>query len=198
MSARARQTPVEEATADYVTSIERLRGLADYFTVNVSSPNTPGLRSLQEAQALRGLLPAALAAAAGTPVFLKLAPDLSPGALTEAVELAIDCGIAGFIATNTTLSREGLCRDPGEAGGLSGRPLCALSRPAIQAVLEAADGRVPVVGVGGIDCVGRAQDLLSAGCAAVQVYTALIYEGPGFPARLNRQLAARRAPPSGV
>lgn len=188
---KSKVTPIEEATGDYVTSITRLRGLADYFTVNVSSPNTPGLRTLQEADALQRLLPAAVEAAAATPVFLKLAPDLSAEALEQAVELAVGEGIAGIIATNTTIRRDGLRHDPGEAGGLSGRPLWAVSRPAIATVLAASRGRVPVIGVGGVDSFGRALDLLTAGCAAIQVYTALIYEGAGFPARLNRQLARR-------
>ncbi len=185
---KSRATPVAEAVGDYVTSIGRLVGLADYFTINVSSPNTPGLRSLQDAAALSRLVPAAVETAAGTPVFLKLAPDLEREAMGEAVELSIAAGIAGFIATNTTVRREGLSRNPGEEGGLSGRPLAPLARRAIGHVLAAAAGRVPVVGVGGIETAAQVRELLAAGCAAVQIYTALIYEGPGLPARLHREL----------
>lgn len=187
---KSKVTPLAEATADYVTSIGRLVGLADYFTVNVSSPNTPGLRQLQEAGHLRQLLPAAVAAAAGTPVFLKLAPDLGAEALATAVELAVEAGAAGLVATNTTLQRPGLSRDPGEEGGLSGRPLWPLARQAIGTVLAASAGRLPVIGVGGIETAAQVRELLAAGCAAVQLYTALIYQGPGLPARLHRELAA--------
>lgn len=192
---KSKVTPLEEATADYALSLERLRGLADYFAVNVSSPNTPGLRRLQERAFLEELLPACVRAAAGTPVALKLAPDLPDEALREAVELAVEHGMAGVIATNTTLSREGLARDPGEAGGMSGRPLWPLARRKIGVALDAARGRVPVVGVGGIHRAEQVRELLDAGCAAVQLYTALVYEGPGLPARLARDLAAAGAGP---
>ncbi len=185
---KSKRTPAAEAVADYVTSISRLAGLADYFTLNVSSPNTPGLRALQERSALERLLPAALHAAAGTPVLLKLAPDLEPPALAEAVELAVTCGVSGIVATNTTLSRSGLSRDPGEAGGLSGRPLWPLARARILETLEVAEGRIPVVGVGGIETAAQVRELLAAGCAAVQLYTALVYQGPGLPRRLLAEL----------
>jgi dihydroorotate dehydrogenase len=188
---KSRVTPNEEAVGDYVTSIRRLAGLADFFTVNVSSPNTPGLRALQDRAALARLLPAAVAAAEGAPVLLKLAPDLERPALGEAVELAIREGVAGIVAVNTTIERPHLAHDPGEAGGLSGRPLWPLARRVIGEVLEAAAGRLPVVGVGGIGDAGQVEELLGAGCAAVEVYTALIYEGPGLPARLNRDLLRR-------
>lgn len=187
---KSKVTPNAEAVEDYVTSVERLAGLADYFTVNVSSPNTPGLRELQDRRWLAELLPAVLAAARGAPVFLKLAPDLAAEALEEAVELAVEVGLGGIVATNTTTQRPGLSRDPGEAGGLSGRPLWPLARQTIGATLAAARGRIPVVGVGGIETAAQVAELLAAGCAAVQLYTALIYQGPGLPRRLHRHLAA--------
>lgn len=187
---KSRATPVAEATADYALSVERLAGLADYFTINVSSPNTEGLRSLQERDALAELVPAVVARARGAPVFVKLAPDLEPGPLAEAVEVAIEGGAAGLIATNTTVRREGLlARDPELAGGLSGRPLWPLARRKVLEVLAAARGRVPVVGVGGIAEAAEARELLEAGCAAVQLYSALVFEGPGLPSRLLRELA---------
>ncbi len=194
---KSKVTPPDEAVADYVTSIERLAGLADYFTVNVSSPNTPGLRDLQERSALERLLPAVLVAARATPVFLKLSPDLAPEALAEAVDLAATLGIHGVIATNTTISRPlaaepgetGLTHDPGESGGLSGRPLWPLARQRIATALEAAAGRIPVIGVGGISTHKQVTELLDAGCAAVQLYTALIFEGPGLVSRLHGELA---------
>jgi len=194
---KSKITPAKEAVADYVTSIERLVGLADYFTVNVSSPNTPGLRDLQERSALERLLPAALRAAEGTPLFLKLSPDLSEPALGDAVRLAASLGVSGVIATNTTIARPlaaeagefGLNRDPEQPGGLSGRPLWPLARQAIATALAAADGRIPVIGVGGVSTSAQARELLDAGCAAVQLYTGLIFEGPGLPSRLHRELA---------
>jgi dihydroorotate dehydrogenase len=191
---KSKVTPPEEAVADYVLSTRRLVGLVDYFTINVSSPNTPGLRDLQERSALERLVPAVVAAAEGAPVFLKLAPDLESAALAEAVELAIELGIAGFLATNTTVRRDLLARDPGEAGGLSGRPLWPFARRRIGEVLAAARGRVPVVGIGGIETAAQVAELLEAGCAAVQLYTALVYQGPDLPARLHRELAAAPSP----
>jgi dihydroorotate dehydrogenase len=191
---RSRMTPNEQAVGDYVTSVRRLAGLADYFTVNVSSPNKTGLRELQERAALERLLPAVVAAADGSPVLLKLAPDLERPALAEAVELAVAAGLAGIVAVNTTVGRPDLAHDPGEAGGLSGRPLWPLARRVIGEVLEAAAGRLPVVGVGGIWDTGQVEELLGAGCAAVQIYTALVYEGPGLPSRLHRELARADAP----
>ncbi len=186
---KSKVTPLEDASADYATSLERLCGLADYFTVNVSSPNTPGLRELQERSALEELLPVCVGAAGGTPVLLKLAPDLEDEAIAEAVELSLEAGIAGIVATNTTLSREGLSRDPHEAGGMSGRPLWPLARRKIGVVLEAAAGRLPVIGVGGIHTALQVRELLDAGCVAVQLYTALVFEGPGLPARIHRDLS---------
>jgi dihydroorotate dehydrogenase len=185
---KSKATPLDEAAADYATSARRLAGLADWFTVNVSSPNTPGLRSLQDPEQLGRILDGVLAEVGAAPVFLKLAPDLEPDALADAVGLAIARGAAGIIATNTTVSRDGLTRDPGEAGGLSGRPLWPLARARILTALDAAAGRVPVIGCGGVHTVAQARELLDAGCAAVQLYTGLIFDGPGLPARLNRGL----------
>ncbi len=186
---KSKVTPLDEAPADYVLSVQRLRGLADYFTVNVSSPNTPGLRDLQDGPLLASLLPQVMEAATGTPVWLKLAPDLGEEALHAAVGLAKSEGLTGVIATNTTIGRPGLTADPKQAGGLSGRPLWPLARDKISIVLEAADG-LPVIGVGGIERADQVTDLLSRGCAAVQLYSSLIFEGPGLPSRLHHELAA--------
>jgi dihydroorotate dehydrogenase len=185
---KSKVTPVEDAVGDYVTSVTRLRGLADWFTVNVSSPNTPGLRALQDKDMLAKLLPAVLDAANGTPVLLKLAPDLADEALVAAVELAIAVGIQGIVATNTTIRRDMLTTDPGHPGGLSGAPLWPIARDRIGVALKAAGGKMPIVGVGGISTVAQVRELMTAGCAAVQLYSALIYEGPGLPAGLNREL----------
>jgi dihydroorotate dehydrogenase len=135
-------------------------------------------------------------AAEGTAVLLKLAPDLADDALAEAVDVAVGAGAAGIIATNTTTSREGLTRDPGETGGMSGEPLWPLARRKIGVALAAAAGRVPVIGVGGIHEARQVRELLDAGCVAVQLYTALIYEGPGLVSRLNRELGRKAVQPS--
>ena len=186
---KSKVTPLEEATGDYVLSAKRLAGLADYFTVNVSSPNTPGLRSLQDRDTLSELLPAVRDAVDDTPVFLKLAPDLADEAVADLVDLAHSVGISGVIASNTTIRRDVLTDDPNQGGGLSGRPLWPIARHCIQVALDAASGRLPVIGVGGIERAEQAKELLDAGCAAVQVYTAFIYEGPGLPSRMHHELA---------
>lgn len=178
----------EEAVLDYVNSLRALKDRADYFVLNVSSPNTPGLRELQEREPLQRLLEAAVPLAGRTPVFLKLAPDLEDAALAEAVNVAVDSGCAGIIATNTTLSRPGQTARAEQYGGLSGEPLKPLARQKIRVALDAAAGRVPVIGVGGISSADDVRFLLKMGCAATQLYTALIYEGPGLVARIHREL----------
>jgi dihydroorotate dehydrogenase len=188
---KSKVVPNEDAVSDYLASLDALRGLADYFVVNVSSPNTPGLRALQERGPLAALLGAVVPAAGGTPVFLKLAPDLSDEALAEAVDVAVEAGCAGLIATNTTLERPGSTGRLGEAGGLSGAPLAPLARTKIGVVLRAAAGRVPVIGVGGVSTADDVLALLKMGCAAVQLYTAFIYGGPLLVARIHAELATR-------
>jgi dihydroorotate dehydrogenase len=185
----------EDKAADYVAGLKRLRGLADYVTVNVSSPNTPGLRDLQGRAAMDDLLGRLAEARAGdaTPVFLKIAPDLSAAEIGLIVEAALDHGIDALIVSNTTLDRPESLRSPhrGEAGGLSGAPLKPHARAALQAAAEASAGRLPLIAVGGIDSGVEAYDRLRAGASAVQVYSALIYEGPGLVGRIKRDLAAR-------
>lgn len=195
---KSKVVPNEEAVGDYLTSLDALRGLADYFVVNVSSPNTPGLRALQEKEPLERLLGAVVPAAGGTPVFLKLAPDLADDALVEAVEVAIAAGCAGVIATNTTLTRPGTTGRLDQAGGLSGAPLWPLARAKIEVVVRAAAGRVPVVGVGGVSTADQVLELLRLGCAAVQLYTSFIYGGPTLPSRLHAELAARASAAGGL
>ena len=186
---KSKVTPLEEAAGDYATSIERLQGLADYFTINVSSPNTPGLRELQRPDALKAILNASLEAAKGTPVAVKIAPDLEPEMVSSIVDLVCEAGVSGIIATNTTIKRDNLTRDPDETGGLSGRPIWPHSKAIIQQVLDATNDRIPVIGCGGVDSGERAAELLQMGCAAVQLYTALIYKGPNLPSQINRTLA---------
>ncbi len=185
---KSKITPLEQAGEDYRTSIQRLQGLVDYFTVNVSSPNTPGLRDLQSADNLKKLLDVALPAAKDTPVFVKFAPDMNPTDLTEAIDMVIECGASGIIGTNTTNTRPHGTDKYGETGGLSGDPLWALAREQIQLILDATDNRVPVIGVGGVNSPERAQTLLNMGCKAVQLYSALIYKGPWLISEMNRSL----------
>ncbi|PZO01673.1 MAG: dihydroorotate dehydrogenase (quinone) [Alphaproteobacteria bacterium] len=185
----------EDKAADYVTGLRRLKGLADYVTVNVSSPNTPGLRALQGRAALDDLLGRLADARGGdpTPVFLKIAPDLTPDEIALIVEASIDHRIDALIVSNTTLDRPESLRAPdrGEAGGLSGRPLQARARAALSASVSASRGRLPLIAVGGIDSGAEAYDRIRAGASAVQLYSALIYGGPGLVGRIKRELAQR-------
>ena len=185
----------EDKAADYVAGLTRLKGLADYVTVNVSSPNTPGLRDLQGRAAMDDLLGRLAEARAGdpAPVFLKIAPDLTAAEIGLIVEAAIDHGIDALIVSNTTLDRPQTLRSPhrDEAGGLSGAPLKARAMAALRAAADAAGGRLPLIGVGGIESGADAYDRIRAGASAVQIYSALVYEGPGLVGRIKRDLAAR-------
>ena len=182
----------EDRAADYVTGLARLGGLADYFTVNVSSPNTPGLRALQGEAALDDLL-GRVAAARGAdpaPVFLKIAPDLSPDEIAQIVEAGVRHRLDGLIVSNTTLDRPESLRSPhaGEAGGLSGRPLRSRALDALRIAARASAGRLTLISAGGVETGDDVLERLRAGASAVQVYSALVYEGPGLVARLKRQL----------
>ena len=189
---KSKITPLDEAVGDYLASVERLRGLVEYFTVNVSSPNTPGLRDLQSAEPLRQLLGAVVPAAQDTPVLVKIAPDLADEDLEAAVEVAIETGCTALIATNTTNTRPEQTGRTGEGGGLSGAPLWPLARRRIRQTLQIAGGRLPIVGVGGITGPEQARALLNDGCAAVQLYTGLIFEGPGLVHRIHQDLLRDR------
>ena len=185
----------EDRAADYVAGLKRVGGLADYVTVNVSSPNTPGLRNLQGRAALDDLLGRLAEVRGGdaTPVFLKIAPDLTGAEIGLIVEAALDHGIDALIVSNTTLDRPDTLRSPqrGEAGGLSGAPLKDRAVAALRAAAGAAAGRLPLIAVGGIDSGAEAYARIRAGASAVQIYSALIYEGPGLIGRIKRDLAAR-------
>ncbi len=185
---KSKVTDVERATADYLVSLDAVCDVADYIAVNVSSPNTPGLRSLQDAAPLRELLTTLVAAACGTPVLVKLAPDLSDAATDEALQVATDAGIVGIVASNTTLSRDSLhARDAVQAaqsGGLSGSPLTLRSRAIVARIARITD--FPVIGVGGVMQVQDAAALLDAGASLVQVYTGLVYGGPSLVRGIRR------------
>jgi dihydroorotate dehydrogenase len=178
-----------DRAADYVALIEGLRGLAAFLTVNVSSPNTAGLRGLQARAELDALLARARVAAGDTPLALKIAPELDEAALADVAAAARTHGLAAIVATNTTLAREGL-RSPraAEAGGLSGRPLFARSTEVLRRLRRLTRGELALIGVGGVESAETAYAKLRAGADAVQLYTALVYEGVGLAPRLLRGL----------
>jgi len=195
---KSKVTPIEDAVEDYVTSLRRLYRYGDYFAVNVSSPNTPGLRSLQDAGHLRELLTALHAEAAslsvggmaGKPILVKIAPDLTTSAIDELLGVCTDVGIAGIIATNTTIGRPGVADHPlaGETGGLSGRPLTEIAAKTVAHIHAETQGALPIIGVGGILEPSDATRMFDAGASLVQVYTGLIYRGPGLIRQINRSL----------
>ncbi|MHB8733485.1 MAG: quinone-dependent dihydroorotate dehydrogenase [bacterium] len=186
-----KDTPLEDAAADYVRAMERLHPHADFIVVNVSSPNTPGLRSLQARDSVVPLLDAVAArnrVLGEKPLFVKVAPDMTREEL-EAVADAVRGRAHGLVATNTTVRRDGL-RDPvaHESGGLSGRPLRQLATGAVAALYRATGGRVPIIGVGGIMTAEDAYEKIKAGATLVEVYTGFVYGGPGMPRRVAEGL----------
>ncbi|MSP90330.1 MAG: quinone-dependent dihydroorotate dehydrogenase [Myxococcales bacterium] len=194
-----KDTPLDRAADDYVAAIAVLRDGADWITVNVSSPNTPDLRRLQQPTAVAHLVAAAVAeASAGArrvPVLVKLAPDWEhPDELHATVEAALQGGAAGFVATNTTLQRPLSLRSSHalQAGGLSGAPLRELAFDVMRQVVASCQGRAAVVAAGGITEPADVRERLAAGAAAVQVYSALVFEGPGLPGRWVRDGAHGR------
>lgn len=185
--------------ADYVLGIRRFYALATYFTVNISSPNTPGLRDLQARESLRALLDAVLAARAeetvrhgrSVPVFLKIAPDLTEEGLDDVAAEALDHDLDGLIVSNTTLSRDGLSDRTlaGEAGGLSGAPLFKRSTTVLAKVRRRVGPALPVIGVGGVASAADALEKIRAGADLVQLYSCMVYEGPGLPGKILRGLS---------
>jgi len=207
-----RDTPLERAAVDYVEALRAAHGVADYVVINVSSPNTPGLRSLQRAEELRTILRAVLAerdtleSADGrregssghgsgprsghtVPLLVKVAPDLAPADLEATAQAALEAGADGLIATNTTLRRDGLSEFArSEAGGLSGRPLLPFALDTVRRLHGLVRGRVPLIGVGGIASAEDAYAFLGAGATLVQLYTGLVYQGPGLVRRIKQDL----------
>lgn len=191
---KSKITKNEDAPSDYLYSHRKLHGFADYFAVNVSSPNTPGLRQLQDAEPLRRLLgplkeqDARLVQESGgrpVPIFLKLAPDLGNEAVIEAVEVGEECGVDGYIAANTTIRRRGIVTVTSETGGLSGPPLFPRALELIRLISQATGGKRPVIGVGGVSEPHHAIAMRDAGASLVQSYTGFVYGGPRFFARMN-------------
>jgi dihydroorotate dehydrogenase len=181
-----------DRVADYVAAVARLGPLADYVTVNISSPNTPGLRALQDKAALEDLLDRVREAApTGKPIFLKVAPDLEPDDVADIADVATTRAIDALIVSNTTISRPALSsRHAGETGGLSGAPLRALAQQRLKDFYVATDKRIPLIGVGGIATADDAYARIRAGASLVQLYSALVFEGPWLAKRINRQLSA--------
>jgi dihydroorotate dehydrogenase len=209
---KSKITPPEQAVEDYLYSLHKLYDFSDFFTVNVSSPNTPGLRKLQDKEPLDRLLQAvveeteAIAATreqapplqrkAGKPVLVKIAPDLSRGQIDDVIEVCLQRNVRGIIATNTTLSHAGLSKGretslgegarPAPTGGLSGRPLHARAVEVVRYLCGTLDGQIPVIGVGGIFGPDDAKRMFDAGASLIQIYTSFIYEGPGIISKINR------------
>ena len=199
---KSKVVDLEDAAEDYLISARSLAPAADYLVVNVSSPNTPGLRLLQNVETLRPLLTAVgeeadKAAGRHVPLLVKIAPDLSDEDIDDVARLALDLGLDGIIATNTTIGRDGLKSAPEKietfgAGGLSGAPLKSRSLEVLRRLKAATDGQLTLVSVGGVETPEDVQDRLDAGATLVQGYTAFLYEGPFWAARINRQLAKSR------
>jgi dihydroorotate dehydrogenase len=198
---KSKVTDIEKAAEDYLASFARLADFADYLVLNVSSPNTPNLRQLQDESRLRELLGAVTdanrtrAAQPGkrrVPVLLKIAPDLTWPQIDTVLEVIFEYGLDGIIATNTTLARPGFFAQVNEAGGLSGAPLTRRSTEIVGYLSRATRGKLPIIGVGGIVDIESAAQKLDAGATLVQVYTGMIYQGPFFAAELARGLIERQ------
>jgi dihydroorotate dehydrogenase len=199
---KTKVVPDEKAIDDYVASAERLGPLADYLVVNVSSPNTPGLRDLQAVSRLRPLLSSVRAAlervcpAGRPPLLVKIAPDLADEEILGVADLALELGLEGIVATNTTIARSGLVSDPAEVsalgnGGISGAPLKARALEVLRLLRSRVGARLTLVAAGGIESVDDAWERLCAGASLIQIYSAFIYEGPALPSRLARGLLER-------
>ena len=189
-------TPNAEAVNDYEICFEALFPYVDYFVVNVSSPNTPNLRELQEKEPLKKLLQTLennkLQTTNHKPILLKIAPDLSDDQLIDIIEIVNETKIAGVIATNTTISREGLqSENKSEMGGLSGKPLAKRATEVIRFLAEKSNNSFPIIGVGGIHSAEDAMEKLNAGASLVQLYTGFIYEGPALVKAINKKIIAK-------
>lgn len=190
-----KNTPNEDATSDYIKCFDKLFDVVDYFVVNVSSPNTPGLRALQEKAPLMELLNTLQQRNSkneiSRPILLKIAPDLTNEQLDDIVEIVQETKIAGVIATNTTIDRDGLYAEESlktQMGGLSGKPLTQRSTEVIRYLSQKSNKSFPIIGVGGIHSAQDAKDKIAAGASLVQLYTGFIYEGPGLIKRICKEL----------
>lgn len=192
-----KNTPNEDAVSDYIKCFDRLFDVVDYFVVNVSSPNTPGLRALQEKEPLMAILNTLQQRnnknGISKPILLKIAPDLTDEQLNDIVEIVQEAKIAGVIATNTTIDKSSIAdaKLKEEAGGLSGAPLTKRSTEVIRYLAKKSNGSFPIIGVGGIHSAEDAMEKLEAGASLVQLYTGFIYEGPGLIKRVNNALLSK-------
>lgn len=191
---KSRVTPLDDAVGDYLASLRALEPYADYFAINVSSPNTPGLRQLQDRGHLTELL-GALRAETRRPILVKIAPDLTEAAIADLLAVCGEQGVAGVIATNTTLARDGLAPADtlagAQAGGLSGAPLAQRARAVVGFVHRESGGGLPIIGVGGIQHPDDAVRLMDAGASLVQLYTGFIYRGPALVRECVRAIEHR-------
>lgn len=189
---KSRAVDIDDATADYLASFRSLRSLADYIVINVSSPNTPELRELQDKDRLRALLDALMgensSGGVPRPILVKVAPDLTDEGLAAVVEVARETGMSGLVATNTTLDHSTVASNAPQSGGLSGAPLRARSTAVIRFLYQLAGRDLPIIGVGGVASADDAYEKIRAGASLVQLYTGMIYEGPGLARSINRRL----------
>ena len=196
---KQKTTPLETATEDYIRGFETVADLADYVAVNISSPNTQDLRKLQEREPLEALLSALHdlnqkridSGKRRVPTLLKIAPDLETGQIETIVQLVVEKGWDGIIATNTTIDRTGENARYESPGGLSGKPLRERSTEVIRTISKLTSGKLPIIGVGGIESGSDAQEKLDAGASLVQVYSGFIYEGPGMARKMMREMRSK-------
>lgn len=185
---KSRVTSISDAPADYAAAVQDFAGKADYFVVNVSSPNTPQLRSLQDSGPLTEILQTMLAIDTETPLFVKVSPDLSASAFESIVRVATECGITGIVATNTTLSREGLSGVVDQPGGLSGAPLKGSADEALSILARTAGPQLTLIGVGGVFTGEDVATKLRLGASLAQIYTGWVYRGPSAAPRILAEL----------
>ncbi len=190
---KSKITPLEEAAEDYAYSFEKLRQFGDYFVVNVSSPNTPGLRELQDKTFLTKILWRLKEIDSTKPLFVKIAPDLTDEQIADVAQVAMDLQLTGVIATNTTISRDMLPTDPNLEGGLSGAPVKAKSDDVLRKLMEHAAGKLVLIGAGGVTTADDVRSKMEIGADLVQIYTGWIYGGPNWVPDACRALAAMPA-----
>lgn len=188
-----KDTPNERAVEDYVACAETVGPLGDYVVVNLSSPNTPGLRQLQEPEALAAILSAVKAKVGAKPLFLKIAPDLGDEAVDAVVDVVRSTGVTGLICTNTTITRPFEHPTAKETGGLSGKPVFQRSTEVLKRAFKRSEGKLPIIGVGGVFDGDDAFAKIAAGASLVQIYTGFIYGGPGLPRRILDRLEQKVA-----
>lgn len=186
---KSKDVPIDNALDDYLNTFRMIEDYADFFVINVSSPNTPELRELQKRSRLKELfLGVKNQMKSHKPLLVKIAPDLTQHELDDILEVGLECNISGIIATNSTFSREGLTSSTGETGGLSGKPLFPKSLEIVSYIYKTTKGKIPIIGLGGIFSAEDAYKMFKAGASLIQFYTGMVYEGPGAVAQINKGL----------